>query len=444
MPDRRKVSAPEDEQAGSLLVEVLAALAMGAVLVNSIHGFHAAAIEAAERSSDRRLATWAAVADVELAAVSGVRLEQLAVPGDGGTGEDAAAGDGTEDGPGVDDVTWLVRTTSPGRVVVLRRDEQAASSVTSGACATPAGAGSVVHRTTEAEVARRHEVDRGGAARTSPSVTLQGRLRGAPHEGTRRIERHVVDATGAPLAGVELRAVGPAPSTTSRVAVTDASGCAVIGDLVAGEYDVSLTATGLVDTAHVPVTMRAPTLIGLGDADDVAVERIAPGTVVTVDVGVPPGARTPDLLSIPSLRWSVHDDDQRIATSPGEARILHPGPRTLVLGTCGAAAAGGSRRRVDLVPGATDRIVVGLAVLRLEGTAGYADATIHVQRAAPCLDGTTLRPWMRWTGAITEGVELALPADAWTLEVRSSSGQRLLGPLGVQTGTAPVVLRLNP
>jgi hypothetical protein len=261
-------------------------------------------------------------------------------------------------------------------------------------------------------------------------------------EGLRRIERRVVDAQGMPVAGVELRAVGPAPATTITSATTGASGCVALDGLAQGDYLVSLVASGYVDSAHVALAERQPTLIGLGAGDDVAVARIAPGSVVRAEVGVPPGALLPNLLSIPSLRWTVLDDDGRIALRPGEQRTLQPGRRTLVLGVCGGAAAGGSRQQLDLEPGMTSVVEVPLASLRLEGTAGYRGATIHVQRAAACFDGTTSRPWLRWTGVVSEGVQLALPADTWALEVRGADGRRLLGPIGVQTGTAPVVLRL--
>jgi prepilin-type N-terminal cleavage/methylation domain-containing protein len=415
MPEGPHDLVDAEVQRGSTLVEVLVALAMGGVVAASVHGFHASAVEAMERVADRRAATWTAVADAELRAVSRVPFEHLA-------GEDGG---------------W----TDPGRVLALRRDDPVPDDVGAGAC--PAGADSVpVPRgRTDVVVEPRNPVERGGAVRPPTTVALDGAL-ARPASASRRVERRVVDAQGVPIPGVELRVIGPVPATTTRIAVTDASGCAVIGDLEPGDHHVALVAPGLLDGAHVALDERPPVLVGLGLGDDVALERLAPGAEVRVEVAAPAGARLPDTMSVPTLRWTVLDDDRRVALAPGQARTLQAGMRTLVLGVCGAAEAGGSRQRIEVAPGASHVVAVPLAVVRLEATAGYEGSTVHAQRAAPCLDGTTARPWLRWSGVVTEGVVLALPAGTWVLEVRSAGGS-VLAVLGADVGTIPVVLRLG-
>ncbi len=431
-----------DAQGGSLLVEALIALAIGAVVATSVHGFHTAAIDAMARATDRRVATWTVVADAELRSVSSVRVEHLAPESGAWTEPDLDAAAAPDAGAGPGEVIRLIGPSAPDRVLTLRRDPDDRGSTTPNVCAMPTEAHRTRRQMTAVHVEPRVTVDRGGAERPPTIVALEGRLAAVRDDGRRRVERWVVDAQGMPVPGVELRAVGPAPATTITSATTGASGCVALEGLAQGDYLVSLVASGYVDSAHVALAERPPTLIGLGTGDDVAVARIAPGSVVRAEIGVPPGALLPNLLSIPSFRWSVLDDDDRIVLRPGEQRTLQPGPRTFVLGVCGAAAAGGSREQLNLEPGMTSVVEVPLASLRLEGTSGYGGATIHMQRAAACLDGTTSRPWLRWTGVVSEGVQLALPADTWALEVRGADGRRLLGPIGVQTGTEPVVLRL--
>lgn len=443
MRDRHDDRTTGTRQGGSMLVEVLAALAMGVVVAASVHGFHTAAVDAMERAMDRRVATWTAVADVELRSVSSVRLEHLTAGSEGWTVPSGDPAVTPDEGPGSDDVSRLVGASAPGRVVTLRRDAGDRGNAGSRVCPTHAGAHVSDRLATEVQVEPRDPVDRGNAERPPTTVTLEGGIAAERRSDTRRIERRVIDALGVPVVGVELRAVGPVPATTVRSAVTGSSGCVSLDDLAPGDYLVSLVADGYVDSAHVALDVRPPTLVGLGSGDDVAFERLASASVVRVEVGVPSGALLPDLLSVPSLRWSVIDDDRRLAMLPGESRTLQPGHRTLVLGVCGAAAAGGSRQRLELQSGTTDVVEVQLAVVRLVGTTGYVGSTIHVQRSAPCFDGTALRPWLRWTSVVREGVELALPADTWTLEVRAADGRRQIGPIGVQTGTAPVVLRLG-
>ena len=186
--------------------------------------------------------------------------------------------------------------------------------------------------------------------------------------GSGSIVARVRDASGKPLSGVLVRAVGP----TARDATTNAAGLAVLSALPAGAYDVSLSHTGYAAyTTRVAVTSAAGTPQVVAPQLQVASFANLGSTAGSVAVGAGTGA----------------------STSPFVAQILEKNSSTDVVSTGGIPAITldgtqpyESRVELDGIPlagGATSP-----AAVRFRDATGLAGVDIA---AAPFLESPSLR-----------------------------------------------------
>jgi hypothetical protein len=208
--------------------------------------------------------------------------------------------------------------------------------------------------------------------------------------------------------------------------------CAVADVVAAGRYALGPTVTTpLVGPTHlllhehpVHVTVGARTV----DRDLV----VAPAAHLTADVDAS-GARPPDGVSTGGLVWTVRGDDARRATPLGATRAVHPGTVTVVISACGRAESTGSSMPVTLGPGESSSVAVPLATVRLEGIGTRTHWTLNASRFTECMDGSTRRPSMWWSGGLHDGMRIALPRGLWQLSLTTPGmpqSPRMLVPAG--------------
>lgn len=284
-----------------------------------------------------------------------------------------------------------------------------------------------------------HEAATSGddAVQLVPTV-LRGPVRGGADDagGAPALRVHVPAHGWSVMPTVELH--GP---SGARVGVVGDVGCWEFRDLTLGTHDVIVRAgaTSFIDPTHVLLEDR-PLRIGIsGGATDTTAAAAEP-VMLTVHAETD-GGRTPDAVHPGTLGWLVEGDDARLVTPLGEPRPVHPGRVVVVVSACGNPGAPASHRAVDVsIP--TAAVDVPLAIVRIEGVAGRADATLELVRREGCADGTGVRPSLRWIGGLVEGMRIALPAGVWEGRLLSATGARLTAAVTVHASTETVTLVL--
>lgn len=368
-------------EVGSLVVEAAVGLALLAVITAAIATVTPAVLDARERAS----------AHHDLLRVGEGVLEQVRA------GSEPTVGDG------------------PVEVVIVHAAPLAAAC--SANPAAPAR-GIDVHLVDTTRPGSRALTLRGSQSpRVAASETTPGRTEVRIH--------------GAP--GVASQLLATAGEEVALLLDGTAAGCLVLPSAAPGRYEVV--------PSDPDSPLISPTHLLLGEhplritVDARSVDRdlhVAPAAQLTVHAD-PVDGRVPDIVSTGTLRWTVRGDDARVAMDLGAARAVHPGDVTVVVSACRNAETTGSSARLNVEPGEVRIATVPLATVTLTNIGSRANWTLNASRFTECIDGSTRRPSLAWSGALQDGMRIALPRGLWQLWLTTPgmpASPRMLVPAG--------------
>jgi len=369
-----------DATAGSVLVEALVAIGMLGALLVSVAGVHGSAVTALSGAQSRaeaiRRAEWVLehrASGLPIGLEPGEHVELLRTPLEGDPCGDT-------EGAGVSILRVHVPVGGRDGGMVL---------------AGPAGSGANFgseggERATPAHVRVTTELD------PSVTVTIAGRDDGD-------LSVRGVGATFSCIAGL---AVEPG---FVEVRLDEGEGPALLDPLHRRASD-----------APMPLSILDQGVRRTWDLDRAA------SIVVGLD---PASGRAADMVLPHGLGWLVRGDDARRFTPIGEPRAVHPGRITVVVSACASTQALASPHTVEVTAGSTLQVDVATASLEVRGVAGRSDATLRLNRAEGCRDGSGASPSLWWFGGLQEGMRIAVPHGVWNARLETSSG----GPLTAYT-----------
>jgi hypothetical protein len=197
----------------------------------------------------------------------------------------------------------------------------------------------------------------------------------------------------------------------------EAGPCAVLQGAIPARYAIGPTdpSSLLIGATHLLLREHpvGVTVAGRSVERDILV---AQGGRLTVEVDAM-GGRPPDTVSTGGLLWTVRGDDAREARGLGAERVVHPGEVTVVVSACRSAESMGSPLRVVMDAGEVSTAVVPLATVTLLGIGTRTGWTLNATRMTDCVDGSTRRPSLAWSGALYDGMRIALPRGSWQLSL---------------------------
>lgn len=210
-------------------------------------------------------------------------------------------------------------------------------------------------------------------------------------------------------------------------------GCAKLPVTAAGRYELAPEdpASPLIGPTHLLLRDHPVSITFDGRSVDRDL-RIDAAAHLTVGID-PSGARIPDVVSTGGLLWTVRGDDARVATPLGVGRPVHPGAVTVVVSACRSAESIGSPLRLVVGAGEVRDAVVPLATVTLTGIGTRAGWTLNASRSTECIDDSTRRPSLAWSGGLHDGMRIALPRGLWQLSLTTPGmpeSPRLLVPVG--------------
>lgn len=209
--------------------------------------------------------------------------------------------------------------------------------------------------------------------------------------------------------------------------------CGTLRGAAPGRYEVGPAdpSSALIGPTHL-LLREHPTGMSVGHTTAAFDLEVAPAASVTVDLD-PGGGRLPDQVSTGGLFWSVRGDDARRTTELSGSRAVTPGHVTVVVSACRNAETVASPARAIVEAGDVASVLVPLSTATLANIGARTGWNLHAWRTTDCLDGSSSRPELVWSGGLHDGMRIALPRGMWQLYL-STPGQpvspRVLAPVG--------------
>lgn len=384
-----RAQGSKGDDGGSVLLEVVTGVGLLAVLSTTMLGLHTAALDGAERASERGRATVLARDELEIRAA-------------------VDAHDGVSDDTGLDTHAHTLSITPTATTI---EDDHCAMAV------------SVLHGVRIATA--REGVVLAGAWIPRSATSLPSDV--ATPGGLLILGRP--EAPGGPIGPVADAIMIEPEGVGTRLLPLDGS-CAGLGALGPGHHRLTPAehnGTVLVDAIQRPALL-APLSLHVLDRPVRRIWDVVPAALLRVEVDTD-GARPPDAVSSGALWWSVRGDDLRDMRALGADRPVRPGRVVTVVTACLNPEASGSTAVHELQAGGAAEVTVPLAIITVGGLTDWPDETLQLVRTSGCADGSGLRPILQWDGDLRDGMRIALPHGEWEGRLQTADGLRITRPV---------------